>query len=154
MDPTVKRASGPLRLHHPGPALFGFAVYFALCTLLGEFYPFSRYEMYAHGNHSTGVKLVVLADEEQVRLRDFSAFEGFDGADLQFLTEVGGGQRYQIDAVRHHILTHPAPPGHSAAHGPGVRLRVGYVLVHATEEGAVAETEFHLLSEGRAWPND
>lgn len=139
---------------HPGPALYSFALYFTLCSLIGEMYPFSRYEMYAHTRYLRGALLVVEADGQPADIHEFDGFLGIAPEALHYPSGEGYGQEYLLDVLRHHVATHQVTPEEATRRGPGVRVRLGYRVVHASDEGPRPEDELRVFAEGTAWRSD
>jgi hypothetical protein len=142
----------------PGPALLSFTIYFSLSTLIGEIYPFSRYEMYAYTGYLRGAVLVVESDGVAADIRDFEAFVDVDPSELRYPQGENYGQVYLLDVLRHYVATHQATT-HEAAReatrrGARVPVRIGYRVVHATADGPQVEDEVRVLAEGSAWQSD
>lgn len=134
----------------PPHAVAAFLVFVAGALIVGEHAPFSRFPMYALADYEEGGVLVVRADGQEVAsLRDYVAFEGIDAAALRYPGGRHYSSEYLLDALRHHVATHPASGAPATA---PVRLEIGLRVAVPTPEGPRVTHDFLPMAEGRAWP--
>ena len=136
-------------LRHPAAAAF--ATYYLISLLVGEVYPFSRYEMYSGAGSFRGAVIVCRSGGSEVSLGNYDRFAGFDPGALAYPPGEHFGSEYKLDEVRHTLETHRvrgAEPPNS------VHLEIGIRIVEATDEGLRVVAAFVPMAEGRAWSSD
>jgi hypothetical protein len=124
-------------------AVAGFAVYIAGSLWLGEFFPFSLFNMYA-AIRDEGAVPVFLAEGRPAKIEEFSSFWGIDtdgmlpeGFQCSLVWEVHEAQRW--------IEDHRA----SAPVRKGVRVEWGYRMVRVEPSGELKEN-IKVVSKGKA----
>ncbi len=138
----------PLRPLFSQPAALAFLVTIAVCRLVGEVPPLSRFEMYADLDPArTTAVLQLRADGVPADPSSLERFSGDELTELPLPRGVPCTMRWFRDDARTFILDHRAA---SDAPGP-VTLEWGYVVV-GWRDGAVHElSPFVTLARGRAW---
>lgn len=127
------------------PALLAFAIYFFGSLLIGEFFPFSRFSMYANiSPHAQGAIPVFLANGVAAEARDFKAFYGLEPIKFRAPQGVACSLGYLVDERAAWVAQHPASTA-----GP-VQISVGFDQISLVE----GEIKHDLLitTTGSAWP--
>jgi hypothetical protein len=126
-------------------ALGSFAVFLAGGLVLGEVFPFSRYDMYADiAARDRGAVPVFRADGRTVEPTAFRAFHGLDPARFRSPEGVVCTMDYVVNERAAYVAARPADEP-----GP-VRIVVGFDRVRV-EDGHVVH-ELLVTDEGTAWP--
>jgi len=127
------------------PALVAFVAYGLGCVLLGEAFPFSRYDMYARGSaRDAGAVPVFLADGQPVEPSALRSYYGLDPASLRAPEGVACTLGYIVEDRAAWVAAHPAD-----APGP-IRIQVGFDEVRLVD-GEVRHA-VRVTGEGTAWP--
>jgi hypothetical protein len=127
-------------------AWIAFALYLGASLLAGERFPFSRYDMYASlGDRKVGAVLAFRVDGNDVDVRRFDRFAGFDPANL-LPEDTPCSMEYAVEDARRWMEAHRAAA--DAPPGP-VRLEIGYWWI--TVEGGRIVRDFRPIGEAMAW---
>lgn len=135
----------------PTPAVIAFALFFVVSAILGEVFPFSRFEMYCESGYRRGGVLVFRADGREVSIDDYDAFAGFDVGALRYPPGEHFESEYKLDEVRHALESHRAQGEVPAS---AVRFEIGVRIVEAASDGPRVVEAFAPMAEGRAWRRD
>jgi hypothetical protein len=133
--------------------MIAFLVYAAGSWILGEVYPFSRFDMYASSaGRSEGAVPVFLVDGKDIDITDYDLFTGID-PDLRTLLppDVPCSMEYIVRDAARWIAEHRAAP--HQPDGPA-KITIGYRIL-SIDDSAGASTlreRMRIVAEGRAWP--
>lgn len=127
------------------PALLAFVMYFFGSLLVGEFFPFSRFSMYANiSPQAQGAIPVFLANGVAAEARDFKAFYDLEPIKFYAPQGVACSLGYLVEERSAWVAQHPA-----TAAGP-IQISVGFDQISLVE----GEIKHDLLitTTGSAWP--
>jgi hypothetical protein len=121
-------------------------LYYLGCRLIGEHFPFSRFNLYSNTAHrEKSAAPVFFADGEAARIWDFERFSGFEPDDFLPARMPTGLSWVAHEAgrwVREHTAEGQAGP---------VEVAYGFRLFSVGDDGKVRE-EIEILQRGTAWP--
>ena len=115
------------------------------CLLLGNRYPFSKFELYADAGHrSAGAVPLFLADGQEANISDYTAFSGL--VTEEFLpSNIPTSVTWMVEEARRWVDDHPATDGE----GP-TKVAFGFRILRIGDDGTIVE-EQRLLQKGTAW---
>tara|TARA_B100000530_G_C15668773_1_gene373401 strand:- start:2 stop:421 length:420 start_codon:yes stop_codon:yes gene_type:complete len=113
---------------------------------IGERFPFSRYDMYAHPAVGGAVP-VIQADGKWVPLSRLRDIHGIDPEQLQLPVRVAGNMEFRIEEIQDYIRA-------NRGNRPGpVAIRIGFTFVRMTDEVPVLDEHITVIAEGSATVN-
>jgi hypothetical protein len=128
-------------------AALAFALVLAAGLVLGEVFPFSRFDMYARAaGRREGAVPLVLADGREIEIERLRGFSAIDATTL-LPAGIPCSMEYRVHEIERWIATHPAP--RDGAPGP-LHVWIGYRVL-SLADGRVHERRV-VVAEGRAWP--
>jgi hypothetical protein len=130
--------------------MIAFVVYAAGSWILGEVYPFSRFDMYASSaGRSEGAVPVFLVEGREVDVTDYDLFSGID-PDALLPPDVPCSMEYVVRDAARWIASHRK--SETQPEGP-VTITIAYRIlsIDETDGASTLRERTRVVAEGRAW---
>ena len=114
-------------------------LYILISLAIGDWFPFSRYSMYASiGRRDHGAAPYFKANGEFVRIDHYGDFSGLD-LEAMYPRGIPCSLEWQVHEARRWIQRHPAPAGQAEGEAV-VPVEFGFRLIWVDEQGRLTMT--------------